>query len=299
MIRKICLSSLTTVAILLNSHLVCAHESATQVKVQQNAADTTAKDDSKVAPISHADLLKVSEAFGHFIGKSLKMPGVNFDLDQIIKGMREGYAGKPSPMNEKEYEAMMAKVQEQAYRQQSTENLKAANAFLEKNAKEKGVVVIEPGKLEYSILKEGTGEVVKEHDSPQIQYVGKFIDGTSFGNSQDAGGPITIPLDQTIPGFSKGIVGMKEGEKRKLFVHPDLGYGTSGHLPPNSLLIFEVEVLKANNADANKSDKDDSDDDEADADELSDDDYDDDEESYEADADDEDESDDEDEEKSA
>ena len=44
--------------------------------------------------------------------------------------------------------------------------------------------------------------------------------------------PITIPLDQTIPGFSKGIVGMKEGEKRRLFVHPDLGYGTTGQLPP-------------------------------------------------------------------
>jgi peptidylprolyl isomerase len=101
--------------------------------------------------------------------------------------------------------------------------------------------------LQYQIVKEGTGPEVKEHNSPQIQYTGKYIDGTVFGSSQDTGGPITIPLDQTIPGFSKGLVGMKEGEVRKIFVHPDLGYGKTGHLPPNSLLVFEVELIKADN----------------------------------------------------
>jgi len=70
-----------------------------------------------------------------------------------------------------------------------------------------------------------------------------------FGSSEETGGPITIPLDQTIPGFSKGLVGMKEGEKRRLFVHPDLGYGTMGQLPPNELLIFDIEVVKADTAD--------------------------------------------------
>lgn len=55
-----------------------------------------------------------------------------------------------------------------------------------------------------------------------------------------------ISLDETIPGFNKGLIGMKEGEKRTLFIHPDYGYGTSGYLPPNSLLTFEVELIKAN-----------------------------------------------------
>lgn len=56
-----------------------------------------------------------------------------------------------------------------------------------------------------------------------------------------------ISLDETIPGFSKGIVGMKEGEKRTLYIHPDLAYGVNGSLPPNSLLTFEIEIVKANN----------------------------------------------------
>jgi len=87
-----------------------------------------------------------------------------------------------------------------------------------------------------------------------INYTGKYIDGTVFGSSETAGGPITVPIDQTIPGFSKGIVGMKEGEKRRLFVHPDMGYGTTGQLPPNSMLIFDIEVVKATSPDKDVTD---------------------------------------------
>lgn len=195
---------------------------------------------------SQEEINKLSEAFGHFIGRNLNAPGIKFDLESIIRGMRNGVEGKPSPMSDQEYEAMMTKLQERAYSQLSEDNLKAANAYLKENGKLSTVVEIVPGKLQYEILKQGSGTAVSEHASPQIQYVGKYIDGTIFGSSEEAGGPITIPLDQTIPGFSKGIVGMKEGEKRKLFVHPDLAYGTSGQLPPNSMLIFEIDLIKAN-----------------------------------------------------
>mgnify|MGYP001374605778 CR=1 FL=1 len=192
------------------------------------------------------DMKKLSEAFGHFIGRNLQSPGLSFDLDSIIKGIREGAAGKPAPLSEKDYEEMMAAVQEHAFKEMSASNLKAANEFMEKNAKEKNVVEVVPHKLQYIVLQEGKGTAVDAHSSPKIHYTGKYQDGTVFGTSEEMGGPITIPLDQTIPGFSKGIVGMKEGEKRRLFVHPDLGYGTTGQLPPNELLIFEIDVVKAN-----------------------------------------------------
>lgn len=192
------------------------------------------------------DMKKLSEAFGNFIGKNLKSPGLSFDLEGIIKGIRDGAAGQSSPLTEKEYEEMMAAVQEKAFKEMSASNLKSANDFMQKNQKETGVVEVVPGKLQYTNIKEGTGATVEPHSSPKINYTGKYQDGTVFGTSEEMGGPITIPLDQTIPGFSKGIIGMKEGEKRRLFVHPDLGYGTTGQLPPNELLIFDIEVVKAN-----------------------------------------------------
>ncbi|MDP1879370.1 MAG: FKBP-type peptidyl-prolyl cis-trans isomerase [Parachlamydiaceae bacterium] len=201
--------------------------------------------------LEKVDMKKLSEALGNSIGRSLEsMPSIHYDVDSLIKGIRDGAAGKPSPLSEKEAEEMMMIVQEKAFKEQSEVNLKAANEFIEKNKNDKTVKEIVPGKLQYTVLKEGTGAVVEPHSSPKIHYTGKYQNGTVFGTSEEMGGPITIPLDQTIPGFSKGITGMKEGEKRRLFIHPDLGFGTaSQQLQPNELIIFDVEVIKANSDD--------------------------------------------------
>jgi peptidylprolyl isomerase len=194
------------------------------------------------------EIKKLSKAFGHFIGKNLNNPGFSFDINMVIEGMRNGAAGKPAPMSDQEYEQLLQIYQAKAYLALSDENLRKASDFLAGNKFKKTVVEIEPGKLQYEILQKGTGEVVQENSSPTIHYTGKFIDGQTFGSTEENGEPVTLSLQQTIPGFKKGIVGMKEGEKRRLYVHPDLGYGTQGPLPPNSLLIFDVEVVKSDTA---------------------------------------------------
>lgn len=204
---------------------------------QENAA---AASDAK-----EYDIKKVSEALGHFIGRNLKAPGISFDTESIITGIREGAAGKPAPMTDEDYEKAMAQLQQKAVDTLANTNLEAAEKFMKDNAKAAGVVEVTPGKLQYLILQQGQGAAVPEHGTPLINYTGKYIDGTVFGSSENAGGPIAVPIDQTIPGFSKGIAGMKEGEKRRLFVHPEEGYGRAGQLPPNSLLIFDIEVVKA------------------------------------------------------
>lgn len=219
-----------------------------KLKAQTNSSSMEKSDEP--------DLKKLSEAFGHFIGRNLKTSGLNFDMDSFVKGIRDGESGKPAPMSDKDYEEQMIVLQEKAFKHLANDNLKAAEGFLDKNSKETGVQQIIPGKLQFIILQEGKGQAVTEHSHPKIQYTGKYLDGTVFGSSEDTGGPITIPLDQTIPGFSQGLVGMKEGEKRRLFVHPDLGYGKTGHLPPNSLLIFDVEVQEANSSDHSALDSD-------------------------------------------
>lgn len=190
------------------------------------------------------DIEKLSMAFGNFIGKNLKGPGINFDLEALISGIRDGVAGKPSPMSEEEYEDALANMQEKAFNDISEQNLTQANTFLEKNSQEKNIVQLEPGKLQYEVIEQGKGSAVTEHSVPQLNYEGRFIDGTVFGSSNETGA-IEIPLDQTIPGFSKGLVGMKEGEKRRLYIHPDLAYGTNGPLPPNSLLIFDIQIVNS------------------------------------------------------
>lgn len=266
MLKKTRLVALTSLGLFLG---YCALQADDKTQVGVDADKRTATNVPAANQVDQSkpiDMKKLSEAFGNFIGRNLQSPGLSFDLDSIIKGIREGATGQPSPLTEKEYEEMMTAVQEKAFKEMSSTNLKAANDFMAKNKQEKGIVEVIPGKLQFMVLKEGTGETVESHSSPKINYTGKYLDGTVFGTSEEMGGPITIPLDQTIPGFSKGIIGMKEGEKRRLYVHPDLGYGTTGQLPPNELLVFDIEAVKANSDEGKGQGSDaDSDDDTSDA----------------------------------
>lgn len=185
---------------------------------------------------------KLSEAFGHIIGKNIENLGVHFDIAALIKGLQDATAGKDSPMSEAECVEAITHAQERAFKELAVENLQKAADFLAENANTEGVVVLEPGKLHYKIEKEGIGATVEEHYTPMIRYTGKYLDGTIFGSSKEEE---QICLDEAIAGIGKGIVGMKEGEKRTLYIHPDFAYGTTGYLPPNSLLTFEIEVVKA------------------------------------------------------
>ncbi|TNE84273.1 MAG: peptidylprolyl isomerase [Deltaproteobacteria bacterium] len=101
--------------------------------------------------------------------------------------------------------------------------------------------------LRYEDLVVGTGEIVTPESRIEAHYTGWLGDGTKFDSSYDRGEPlaITIGVGQVIKGWDEGIVGMREGGKRKLLVPPDLGYGGNdlGSIPPNSTLLFEVELV--------------------------------------------------------
>jgi len=202
------------------------------------------KEMTKEEVFSEENVTKLSETYGHLIYKSLNNPIFKFDIEAVFKGMRDAQEGKTSPMTDQEYEEAIGQIQELSFKEMAETNLKAADEFLVKNLSEKGVIELEKGKLQALVLQEGTGEEVTEETIPVIHYLGKYLDGTVFGNSQETGNPISIDLKHTIPGFRQGVLGMKVGEKRRLFIHPDIGYGTSGQLLPNSLLVFEIEVTK-------------------------------------------------------
>ena len=103
--------------------------------------------------------------------------------------------------------------------------------------------------LKIEILKEGTGAAAKNGDTVVVHYTGTLIDGKKFDSSLDRGEPYSFPLGagEVIAGWEQGILGMKVGEKRKLFIPSDLAYGergAGGIIPPNAPLIFEVELLE-------------------------------------------------------
>lgn len=189
-----------------------------------------------------SDVAKISEAFGHLIGKNIETIGVDLDLTYVIKGLQDAAKGIQSPLSEVECVQAISQAQEIAYKKLGEKNLVEAERFLEKNAKNKNIVSLEKGKIQYKVEKQGQGALLEPQNNLKIKYVGKYLDGSVFGSSDSQ----TISLEETIPGFSKGLVGMKEGEKRILYIHPEYGYGTSGFISPNSLLTFEIELITAN-----------------------------------------------------
>jgi FKBP-type peptidyl-prolyl cis-trans isomerase len=103
--------------------------------------------------------------------------------------------------------------------------------------------------LDIDILEEGNGPVIKNGQTAVVHYVGTLVDGTKFDSSIDRETPLSFHLGagEVISGWEKGIVGMKVGEKRRLFIPPSLGYGSAGAggvIPPNASLIFEVTLLE-------------------------------------------------------
>jgi len=101
--------------------------------------------------------------------------------------------------------------------------------------------------LKVEDLRPGTGDEAQSGKKITVNYLGTLVDGTKFDSSYDRGQPFSFVLGsgQVIAGWDRGLVGMKVGGKRKLVIPPNLGYGNQavGNIPPNSTLIFEVELL--------------------------------------------------------
>jgi len=124
----------------------------------------------------------------------------------------------------------------------------ADNALLLKDFDEKGKTTATG--IKYIVLKEGTGANPIATSNVKVHYTGTFLDGKVFDSSVQRGQPIDFGLNQVIPGWTEGVQLMKEGAKYKFFIPSKLAYGergAGGVIPPNSDLIFEVELLKINN----------------------------------------------------
>ena len=128
---------------------------------------------------------------------------------------------------------------------QATMQTDPGAAFLAANAKKEGVITTASG-LQYKIIKSGTGESPKLTDTVTVHYQGTLIDGTIFDSSIQRGQPVSFPVNRVIPGWTEALQLMKVGDKWQLFIPANLAYGDQSPtpaIPPNSVLIFEVELL--------------------------------------------------------
>ena len=194
---------------------------------------------------------KLGYIIGMDIGKSLKQQGTIVDLGALIDAITATYKGEELAMTDEEAAAIRQVYVEQrqtaAHAETAAagqENLVAGQQFLAENKSKEGVQTTESG-LQYKVLTMGEGAKPAATDTVKVHYSGKLLDGTEFDSSYARNEPISFALNRVIAGWTEGMQLMPIGSKFEFYIAPELAYGEGGGgpIPPNSTLIFEVELL--------------------------------------------------------
>ena len=196
---------------------------------------------------------KVSYSIGLNIGFSMAKENVDVNADALGAGIRDAMAGKPQ-MNEQQVKETMSQFEKEMTDKANAKGKEAATAgdkFLAENKSKPGVKTTASG-LQYKVIKDGNGPQPKATDTVTVNYRGTFTDGTEFDSSYKRGEPISFPLSGVIAGWTEGVQLMKVGSKYQFVVPSNLAYGPNGRpgIPPNSTLVFEVELLGIKPAEA-------------------------------------------------
>lgn len=196
---------------------------------------------------------RINYAVGYQMGGDFKRQGVAINPQAMIRGIQDALSDEKPLMTTQEMRSTLVALkrrvvseQRAKLKQQAEENLRAGEAFLAENAKKEGVKTTASG-LQYKVLKAGTGKTPAKGDSVTVHYRGRLIDGTEFDSSYSRGEPITFKSDRVIAGWTEALLMMQEGAKWELYIPAKLAYGARGagdRIPPNSALIFDVELIK-------------------------------------------------------
>ena len=170
------------------------------------------------------------------------------EVDLVVQGMREALAGEAPEMEDAVYDAMLNELAQERMYAGAAEEVVAAQAYIDKMAKEEGAVKTESGIVIVEITA-GTGKSPSADSTIKAHYHGTLRDGTVFDSSVDRGQPLTISLSNVIPCWREGIPTMKEGGKSKLTCPSNQAYGdrASGPIPGGSALTFVVELIEVVN----------------------------------------------------
>lgn len=190
--------------------------------------------------------IKEQEELGLPVDRSLIVTGFTNGLNDQLKLTEEEVQtllqGLDKKLNDKRQEQAIAI---------SAKNIEEGKKYLEENKAKPGVVTTESG-LQYEVLTPGSGEKPAAEDTVEVDYVGTLLDGKEFDSSYKRGQTIKFPLDRVIPGWTEGLQLMPVGAKYKFVIPAELAYGErdNGTIPPNSTLIFEVELKSIEKAQA-------------------------------------------------
>lgn len=194
---------------------------------------------------------RYSYAIGVDIGSSFKRQELDLDVKAVAAGLLDTVGGKAA-LNETEVKAaldefrtLMTEKMRAKEKVAGDKNKKDGETFLATNGKKEGVTTTKSG-LQYKVIKSGNGKSPKATDTVKVHYHGTLIDGTVFDSSVERKEPAEFPVNRVIPGWTEALQLMKEGDKWQIVLPPEIAYGENGaggKIGPNSVLVFDVELL--------------------------------------------------------
>jgi FKBP-type peptidyl-prolyl cis-trans isomerase FklB len=189
-----------------------------------------------------------SYALGMNIANNLKQQGVEeVNYAAMQKAMKDIY-GKQSPALTEDQANKTIQSKIKLMQEAKANKVKAEGiAFLANNAKRPGVITLKSG-LQYEVLRKSDSSSVSPglEDTVVTNYKGTLIDGTEFDNSYKRGQPLTLPVGGVIKGWTEALQLMHVGDKWKIYIPSELGYGdrgAGGAIPGGATLVFEMELL--------------------------------------------------------
>jgi FKBP-type peptidyl-prolyl cis-trans isomerase FklB len=199
------------------------------------------------------DMDKVSYSIGVDIGKSFEQQKLDLVSEFLVKGISDAMNDDVElMMAAEEMEICLNDFREKRNKQLRSEgsdlkdkNTKEGEEFLAANKSKEGVITTASG-LQYKVITEGTGATPKKTDTVETHYRGTLINGKEFDSSYSRGETTSFGVSQVIAGWTEALLLMKVGSKLKLFIPPDLAYGSrgaSGDIGPNATLIFDIELI--------------------------------------------------------
>jgi FKBP-type peptidyl-prolyl cis-trans isomerase len=234
--------------------LTLAHTAAAQEPGKPQAAKPPAPEAAKPAAPEAAKPAKVDESktlygVGLAIARSLETFSLTpAELDQVLKGVRDGVAGKPKMTLDQQVQASiseLARARAPKSAEKAAKREKDAGApYLARMAKEAGAKKTASGAIVLT-QREGTGASPAATDKVKVNYTGTLVSGTVFDSSVGRG-PAEFPLNQVVKCWTEALQLMKVGGKAKVVCPAEIAYGEKGSppvIPGNAVLTFEVELL--------------------------------------------------------
>lgn len=202
-------------------------------------------------PVPEDVIGRFSYSYGYLLAATALSQGLELTPVYMAAGALDAAYADGQLFTEEEMESFFTAYSEKLFAQMeqmlaemAAQNLEEAEKFLEENKTAEGVQTTDSG-LQYKIERIGNGVVPNADSTVRVDYQLSLLDGQVMDSSYERGVPAEFPVSGVIPGFAEAITMMPVGTKMRIWVHPSMGYGEGGtqDIEPNSLLVFDLEIL--------------------------------------------------------